>query len=69
MPAWPYVYELRREGTILATGQFTSERELAAGDLVPLAGGVGRVVDVVTGLLGAPRLILELQGADARDAR
>jgi hypothetical protein len=61
MPTWSYVYELRREGTIVSTGHLTSERQLAVDDRVPMANGAGRVKDVVHGREGA-RLILELEG-------
>ena len=59
--ALDYVYELRQQGEVVATGHLSFGRELERGDEVPFGADVAIVIDVRHGLGGTPRVILELR--------
>lgn len=60
LPAISYVYELRDDDTVVATGRLSRDAPLAAGDTVAISGKVCIVRQVISTLnLNEQRLILE----------
>jgi hypothetical protein len=60
MAAITYVYELRDEDTVVATGRLTRDAQLSLGDTVAIGGKVGVVRQIVSTLNpNEQRLILE----------
>ena len=53
-----YLYELRENETVVATGQLSLGRELQPGDEVPFGAQTAVVVEVIPSLGGSARLVL-----------
>jgi hypothetical protein len=59
VPAWSYVYELRRDDVVVSTGRLTSDQLLAVDEVILIASARARVREVVSHP-SETRLILEV---------
>jgi len=56
-----YIYELRQDDEVTATGHLPFAQELAPGDEVPFGADIATVLEVRPSLGGPSTVILELQ--------
>ena len=63
-----YVYELRRNDQVVATGKLSDERRFDVGDELEIAGWVGIVRDQLPSTNGEIRLIVQVRRRNPTDS-